>query len=80
MKIIAKSCKGKEFLYNAKSARKVSEKSAEKILNVLNSVKWDLKDDEIWHIHDVDEYDSAFWYAERQSFTIRKGIVTARTC
>lgn len=80
MKVIAKSCKGKEFIYSAKSARKVSERSAEKILNVLNSVGWNLKDGEIWHIYDVDEYDNAFWYAERQAFTIRNGIVKARTC
>ena len=80
MKVIAKSVKGHEFLYNAKSARKVSERSAEKILKVLNDVRWDLKDNEVWHIHDVDKYDTAFDYAQFQSFKIRKGVVKACTC
>ena len=43
-KIIAKTIKGKEFFYNANSAYKVSANSAEKILTVLNSVRWNLSD------------------------------------
>lgn len=78
MKIIAKSIKGQEFFYNARSARKVSDRSAEKILNVLNEMRWNLNDNEIWHIHEVDSYDNAYYYAQNQAFTIRNGIVTAR--
>lgn len=78
MLVIAKSKEGHEFLYNAASARKVSARSAETILKVLNDMRWRLKDGEIWHIHEVDEYDNAFYYAQRQAFTIRKGVVSAR--
>lgn len=77
MKVIAKAKIGSEFIYNAASARKVSERSAQKILAVVNEMKWRLNDGETWHIYDVDEYDNAFYYAQRQAFTIRKGIVTA---
>lgn len=78
MKVIAKSLKGAEYMYNAESARKVSERSAETILEIVNEMKWRLKDNEVWAIHEVDRYDNAYYYAERQAFTIRKGIVTAR--
>lgn len=77
MLVIAKSIAGREFIYNAASARKVSKSSAETILKVLNDMRWRLKDGEIWHIHEVDEYDNAFYYAQRQAFTIRKGVVSA---
>ena len=78
MKVIAKSIKGREFIYDASSARKVSERSAEKILKVVNDMRWHLKDNEVWHIHDVDSYDNAYYYAQNQAFTIRNGVVTAR--
>ena len=78
MLVIAKSVKGKEFLYNAESARKVSKRSASAILSVLNEMKWRLSDNEVWHIHEVDEYDNAYYYAQRQAFTIRNGIVSAK--
>ena len=78
MTVIAKSMKGREFLYKADTARKVSKRSAETILKVLNEMRWRLNDDEVWHIHEVDEYDKAYYYAERQAFTIRNGVVTAR--
>lgn len=78
MLVIAKSVKGREFLYNASSARAVSARSANKILSVLNEMKWRLSDDEVWHIHEVDQYDDAYYYAQRQAFKIRNGIVSAK--
>ena len=78
MLVIAKSVEGKEFLYKAETARKVSARSANTILSVLNDMKWRLSDGEVWCIHEVDEYDAAYFYAQRQAFTIRKGIVSAR--
>ena len=80
MKIIAKTYKGKEYLYIPRTARKVSARSAEKILKVVNDYKFllDESKNEIWHVYDVDEYDAAYYYAGRQAFTIRNGIVTAR--
>lgn len=78
MKVIAKSRKGAEFFYKAETARKVSERSAEKILIILNDMRWRLEDNEVWYIHEVDQYDKAYWYAQDQAFTIRNGVVTAR--
>lgn len=78
MKVIAKTHPGREFAYITRSARKVSERSAEKILAIVNACKWDLKDGEIWHLYDVDKYDTGYDYAQYQSFTIRNGVVTAR--
>ena len=78
MLVIAKSVKGKEFLYKAETARKVSARSANTILSVLNEMKWRLSENEVWHIHEVDQYDNAYYYAQRQAFTIRKGVVSAK--
>lgn len=75
MLVLAASVKGHEFMYRANTARKVSARSAEKICAVCNSVGYQLKQNEVWHIHDVNEYDPAFVYASGQSFTIRNGIV-----
>ena len=80
MKVIAKTIIGHEYMYNARTARKVSARSAAVILEAVNQHKYLLNtaDNEIWHIYDVDEFDNAYYYAQRQSFTIRNGIVTAR--
>ena len=76
MKIVAKSVKGPEFMYNGKSAHKVSEASAKYICDILNEYKYKLNENEVWFIHDVDKYDTvAYDYAQFQSFTVRKGIV-----
>lgn len=80
MKVVAKAVKGKEYLYNPRSARKVSARSAEYVCKVVNEYKFLLgsADNEVWHIYDIDEYDTAYDYAMRQSFTVRNGVVTAR--
>lgn len=78
MKVLAVSVAGHEYLYKASTARKVSERSAEKICAICNEVKWRLNDGECWYIHEVDQYDTAYDYAMMQAFTIRNGIVTAR--
>ena len=80
MKILAKTVQGREYMYSARSARKVSARSAQYILNVVNKAGFllDREKGEIWHIYDIDEYDTAYDYALFQSFTVRKGIVTAR--
>lgn len=78
MKVLAVSVAGHEYLYKASTARKVSERSAEKICAICNEIKWRLKDGECWFIHDIDQYDTAYDYAMMQAFTIRNGIVTAR--
>jgi len=76
MKIVARSVKGQEFLYNAKSAHKVSDRSAKTICDILNKSTYMLMGGEVWHIHEVDSYDNAYYYAQEQSFTIRRGVVT----
>lgn len=76
MKIVAKAMEGKEFLYNAKSAHKVSERSSKIIVDILNNVKYDLKENETWFAYDIDEYDvRPYEYALSQRFTIRNGLV-----
>lgn len=80
MKVIAKTIKDREFMYNARSARKVSARSAETILKIVNDYKFllDTEKGEIWHIYDVDQYDNAYYYAQNQAFIIRNGVVTAK--
>ena len=75
MLVLAKSIKGTYYMYNAKTAHKVSKNSAEKIRNVLNDKKYDLKDNEEWNIHDVDTYDMAYDYALIQKFTVYKNKI-----
>lgn len=76
MKVIAISQKGHEFLYSARSAHKVSERSAKTICDICNQMKYQLKEDQTWFIHDVDHYDDAYMYGLLQEFRIRKGIVS----
>lgn len=73
MYIIAKSIKGQEFFYNLDSAHKVSKNASKKILKTLNDIKWTLKDNEVWFIHEVDRYDNAY-YTDKK-FTLRKGVL-----
>lgn len=76
MYILAITTKGKEFVYKANSAHKVSKSSAKKIMDIANKVRYKLSnDDECWHMYEVDQYDRAYDYAEMQRFTIYKGIV-----
>ena len=79
MLILAKTVKGKEYAYSARSARKVSARSAEKILQIVNQYAFqlDTSKGEIWHIYDVGVYDVAYDYAMCQSFKIRNGVVSA---
>lgn len=80
MKILARTIPGREFMYNAKSAHKVSARSAEQILRIVNenADRIGTPAGERWHLYDVDQYDNAYYYAQYQSFTIRNGIVTRR--
>lgn len=75
MYCIAKSVKGAEYMYNASSAHKVSKASAQKIADALNNAKWNIKDNEVWHVHEIDRYDRAYDYAEWQEFRVYKGSI-----
>lgn len=79
MIIVAKAIKGREYLYNPRSAHEVSAAGAEYIARVLNEYKYKLKDNEVWHTYTISEYDQiAYVYASGQSFTRRKGLVKER--
>ncbi len=73
MKVIAISVKGHEFLYSLNSVHRVSDKNAKRICDCLNRNSFRLKENEVWHIHDVDKYDSAYDVAQFQKFQIRNG-------
>lgn len=75
MKILARSEKNREYLYIPSSARAVSAKNAVTICDRLNAAGYKLLAGEIWHIHDVDQYDTAYYYARYQRFTIRSGKI-----
>lgn len=75
MKIVAITKKGIEYVYSARTAHFVSERSANKICEVLNEYRFKIKGDEIWYVYDVDQYDMAYDYAMMQKFSVRKGIV-----
>lgn len=75
MTVIAMSIKDKEYLYKASTAHTVSKSNARKICDMLNSLKYKLDDDHVWFVHEVDKYDNAYIYAERQKFTLYKGTL-----
>lgn len=79
MLVLAISTKGHEFFYDARTAHKVSKAAAEKIRDICNEYKFRLKDGETWFLHEVDQYDTAYEYAQFQKFTIRNGIVKAHS-
>ena len=81
MKILAKTHKGTEFVYSARSAHAVSERSAGKILEIINAHNYRINPEknETWHAYEIDQYSPAYYAAQDQRFTIRNGIVKART-
>ncbi len=72
MVVLAKSIAGQEFMYSARSAHKVPAKRAAAIRDALNGIRYDLKDGQIWHLHEIDEFDAAYDFAEMQKFYVNK--------
>ena len=68
MLVLAKARQGAEFFYIPWSAHHVSKASAEKICAALNTIRYKLESDQVWHIYDVDRYDVAHDVAQEQSF------------
>lgn len=68
MKVIAIACEGKEFLYRASTAHKVSKASADIICKALNDIRYKLNPGEIWHVYEVSGWDNAGIYAGTQAF------------
>lgn len=78
MKIIAVSIKDQEYLYKPSTAHKVSNRSGKAIMDALNKARYGLKENEVWHLHEVDRYDNAYAYATYQEFTVYKGKIMER--
>lgn len=68
MFIVAKAILGQEFLYDASSSHEVSKTSAKVVCDSLNAAKYNLKDNQIWKVMEVDKYDTAFDYGRLQYF------------
>lgn len=73
--IVAKAIKGREYRYDPRSAHKVSASGADYFVKVLNDLSFRLKGNEVWRKYIITEYDSAYAYANEQSFVRRKGNV-----
>lgn len=68
MIVVAKSVKGAEYMYSAKSAHQVKGMTPEKMCDFLNKQKHDLREHEVWHVHEVGILDNAYAYGEMQMF------------
>lgn len=76
MIVLAKAVKGQEFLYDASSSHAVSKASADYICKCLNDVKYQLKENEVWHKFDsFCQYSGGWTYACQQKFTKYKGKI-----
>lgn len=76
---LAKAVKDHEFVYNIRSVHKVSKRSGQLICDELNRTRWNLKDGEVWHMYELDEYSQGYDLANVQQFRIRKGVIYQRT-
>jgi len=74
-KLIAKTTEGTEFLHSKKNAFFSSEVSAQKIADILNKNKYQLKDNEKWYVYDYDYMDE--FYVESKIY-MYKGSVKAK--
>ena len=69
MRIVAVTNDGSEFLYNFRTAHKVSNSGAEKICKILNNIRYDLKKPtEKWWVYEIGQYDIAYDVAQYQNF------------
>lgn len=69
MFIVSKTIKGKEFVYSGNhSILCEDEKQAQKLAHFMNNHNdtaldiFKLKDDEIWHVYEIDKYDTPARY------------------
>lgn len=75
MKMIAKAIEGKEYLYIAKTAHKVSARSADRICEALNQQRYQLSEGQIWHVYDMGDYEKEHTAAGYLSFCIKNGYL-----
>ena len=72
MTVVARAIKGREFIYSAASAHRVSEKKAQTIADALNRAQYGITPEQVWFVYDVGPYDNAYAYGEMQGFQQRK--------
>ena len=72
MTVVARSVKGKEFLYSASSAHRVAPKEAQIMADALNRAEYGITPDQVWFVHDVGPCDNAYAYGKMQGFRMLK--------
>lgn len=72
MVVIAKTVIGKEYMHSIRDMYEVPKRSAEKIRAIMNREKWNLKDNETWHIYNETLYEP------NGRLSIREGVVKLR--
>lgn len=77
-KVIAKSIKGKEYFYSRKDCYSVSHKKARLVCDILNRLQWQLKDNEVWFIHEIDDTEYKYCNAAFQQLTAGKTGIKIR--
>lgn len=70
-----KAIAGKEYIYSPSSAHGVSKASGAAIVAALNKARWNLKENEVWRILELDKYDSAYDIARCYQFRIYRGSI-----
>lgn len=78
MIVVAKSIKGQEYMYLPRTAHQVKGMTPEKMAEFLNKQKHDLREHEVWHVHDVGPYDNAYAYGEMQTFERKRNGTIVR--
>ena len=76
MKLIAKTFKGKEYIYSKIDSYFVSDASSDKICKILNDNNYQLKENEIWHVYEHDHWTQDMFVQKKM--WLRKGMVKAR--
>lgn len=72
MTVVARSVRGREYMYSAASAHEVAPKKAQAIADALNRAECGITPDQVWFVHIVGMYDNAYAYGEIQKFQMRK--------
>lgn len=73
MIVIAKTINGREFFHSVREMYEVSKRSASKICDVMNAMRFRLKEGEAWHIYDE------YMYEPQGRLSIRKDVVKLKT-
>lgn len=70
--VIAKSIKGREYLYSTVEMYAVSKCSSQAICNELNRIHYNLQENETWHIYERYAYDKE---QPNGKFFVRNGVL-----